>query len=334
MSNILYDWDDYINRYADLQKTNILTKEKAIDHWIKYGVHENMILKLIDNDFNWITYVENYKDLQDANIDTYDKAFNHWISWGKNEGRTYIRLSTNTNNKILLIFALHTNDDLKYKTLINNIKYFEKDFIDIILINTAEYENKYDYNISSNIIDSIYITNDKYCDFGKWTWVLKNKMVVNKYKKIIFTNDSYIMVNEINEYLNNVLNLDLDLYAYNDSSEIKYHYQSYLFSIDSSKIHNFINIYSNYSIFVNSFYDLIIKFELNLINYFDKKNCYLKIAHDTKGNNIFFARDDIYRKIISDKLPFIKIKRLYFVNKNNIIVPNFIAELLKNKKIL
>ena len=79
---------------------------------------------------------------------------------------------------------------------------------------------------------------------------------------------------------------------------------------------------------------MIIKFELNLINYFDKKNCYLKIAHDTKGNNIFFARDDIYRKIISDKLPFIKIKRLYFVNKNNIIVPNFIAELLKNKKIL
>lgn len=52
MSIDSYNWNDYINRYEDLQKANILTREEAVNHWIMYGVHENWILKLINNDLN------------------------------------------------------------------------------------------------------------------------------------------------------------------------------------------------------------------------------------------------------------------------------------------
>lgn len=324
-----YDWDDYINKYDDLKKKKS-SKEMACKHWIQYGKNENRVLKLKDSDFNWITYIENYKDLQDAQINTYDKAYEHWVQWGKNESRTYDTKNNNTNEKILLIIALHTNNSLKYKALINNLKYFERDNIDIVLINSAEYKNIYNYDVSTKIIDKIFIPNDKFCDFGKWLYLLKNKMYVNKYKKIIFTNDSYIITDNIDNYLNNVMNLNYDLYGYNDSSEIKYHYQSYLFSIDRNSIAKYINFCAVYNIFVNSFYDLIIHYELNLLNYFDDHKCYLKIADKIPTKNIFFTCDGLYEKLLNEKLlPFIKIKRIsdknpkYIsdgLNKNNFTI--------------
>jgi hypothetical protein len=293
-----YDWNDYINRYEDLKKANILTKYKACNHWTNFGRHENRILKLKIND-----------DLKE-------------------------KINDNLKDKILLIIALHTNNDLKYKTLLNNIKYFEKDFIDIILINTIDYKDSYNFDISSKIINSLYIPNDKYCDFGKWTYVLKNIVSVNKYKKIIFTNDSYIIVNNLDEYLNNVLTKNFDLYGYTDSCEVRYHYQSYIFSIDASKNCNFLNIYANHSPYINNFFDLIINFELNLINYFENKICYLNIASQTQGKNIFFVCDKLYEDLLKKNLlPIIKIKRLFHTNKEQIIVPQFINNYLIGKKL-
>ena len=37
-------------------------------------------------------------------------------------------------------------------------------------------------------------------DFGKWIYVLKNRDYVDNYEKIILTNDSYIIINNINDF--------------------------------------------------------------------------------------------------------------------------------------
>jgi hypothetical protein len=83
-----FNWESYINTYEDLRKANIDTKEKAWNHWIKWGKKEG---RTFDNNyiFDWESYINNYEDLRKANIDTKEKAWNHWIKHGKKEGRTF-----------------------------------------------------------------------------------------------------------------------------------------------------------------------------------------------------------------------------------------------------
>ena len=88
-------------------------------------------------------------------------------------------------DKNLVIIACHTNNDLKYTVLQNNIKYFEKDNIDIILINSIEYEKKYNYSISDKIIDILFVKNNITIDFGKWVYVINNFPLIKNYN-IIF----------------------------------------------------------------------------------------------------------------------------------------------------
>ena len=38
-----FDWEFYINRYSDLRKSNINTKEKAYRHWIQFGKKEGRV---------------------------------------------------------------------------------------------------------------------------------------------------------------------------------------------------------------------------------------------------------------------------------------------------
>lgn len=87
-----FDWKIYIANYEDLQKAGICTKEKAYQHWIKYGKKEGRTFKDINNNdkFNWTSYIDNYEDLQKAGINTKEKAYQHWMNYGIKEGRTYI----------------------------------------------------------------------------------------------------------------------------------------------------------------------------------------------------------------------------------------------------
>jgi hypothetical protein len=50
-----FDWEFYINKYPDLKRANINTKEKAIQHWIKYGKKEGRLDKDYQNKITIIT---------------------------------------------------------------------------------------------------------------------------------------------------------------------------------------------------------------------------------------------------------------------------------------
>lgn len=298
----------------------------------------------MDN-FDWKTYTENYEDLQKIGINTKELAWAHWINYGRKENRTFKKLNNvisalnvncnNTNDNLkknLLIIACHTNNNLKYTILKNNIKYFEKDNIDIILVNSVEYEKTYDYFISDKIIDKIYVQNNVLIDFGKWIYIIENRNYVKNYKNIIFTNDSYIIVNNIDNYLKKIDDNNYDLYGYNDSSEIKYHYQSYLFAIKTSKIQNLINLFYDNLHKINSTFAVVFFLEINLINYFNNRDCFLKISSDTKGKNVFFICDNLYESLLNKGLlPFIKLKRLSSEHNKVNTLPKFLINyLVKN----
>jgi hypothetical protein len=302
----------------------------------------------MDKNFDWKTYINNYEDLRNAGINTQEKAWRHWIMYGKQEGRSFNMINTNKTinyekmydclidttyknndsnikNKLLLIISCHSNSKFKYNVLKNNIAYLTLNNIDIIIINSIEFKHKYKYNISPNIVKTFFIENDKLCDFGKWVHVIKN-YDYSKYKNVVFVNDSIILTNNINNYFINIDNTEYDLYGFNDSKQITYHYQSYIFSVKKSAISDFIKMVDGNKNFIKKFDDLIKYYEFGLYRSFMTKSCYITVSYLTNGRNLQFTADDIYSTLlITNIFPIIKVKRL-----DEPYIPQFIKNALVN----
>ena len=106
---------------------------------------------------------------------------------------------------------------------------------------------------------------------------------------------------------------NVELYGYNDSSQTRYHYQSYLFSLRKDVIQLFINKVIDPNISINNQDDVIHKLEVNMTDWFSTKKSFLEIGNFKlqKNHNIFFTNDKIYIPLKnSGLLPFTKIKRI------------------------
>lgn len=218
------------------------------------------------------------------------------------------------DKKILILVACHTNSEIKFKTLLSNLKYFKKTpNIDIVVVNSTNtpYSDVLKNYLQGN---SAYfeIENTPTYDFGKWIYALEN-IDYASYNNVIFTNDSYIIHGNIDRFLFKAATTNVELYGYNDSTQNNYHYQSYLFSINSSAIHKFISMYNLGVSNIRSQQDVINLYELQMLNYFNSYDCYLKIGNVSfhRGQNIFFTSDYLYRRLKNiGLLPFTKIKRI------------------------
>jgi hypothetical protein len=106
---------------------------------------------------------------------------------------------------------------------------------------------------------------------------------------------------------------NVELYGYNDSTQITYHYQSYLFGIKKESIHKFISHYESVRHLLTDYLSVVSNIELKLTSIFQSKDCFLKIGnfYKHKDRNIFFNNDSFYIKLMKNQLlPFVKLKRL------------------------
>ncbi len=108
-----FDWETYINNYPDLMNNGINNKEKAIEHWNKYGKNEGRIfIKIeLDEDFDWEQYINNYDDLINSGINNKSDALDHWLKHGKNEGRTYKNIFEEINEENIVINIEDIDDE-------------------------------------------------------------------------------------------------------------------------------------------------------------------------------------------------------------------------------
>ncbi len=53
-----FDWKYYTNKYKELERANINTKEKAYLHWQKYGMRQNRICNIIFEDVDLDLYIK------------------------------------------------------------------------------------------------------------------------------------------------------------------------------------------------------------------------------------------------------------------------------------
>lgn len=243
--------------------------------------------------------------------------------------------SMHPNVKTLTILACHTDSVLKIKTINNNLKYLRFTNNDIVVINSKH--TKYGYalkNICDNMsIQYIEILNDSALDSGKWMHVLKHN-TINPYRFVVFTNDSFYINNPVCHYYNLMITKNMELYGYNDSTQITYHYQSYLFGIKKESIHKFISHYESVRHLLTDYLSVVSNIELKLTSIFQIKDCFLKIGnfYKHKDKNIFFNNDSFYIKLMRNQLlPFVKLKRL-IADRNVKNKPNISNQLHLNIK--
>lgn len=224
------------------------------------------------------------------------------------------------------IFLNNTNSEIKLNINIINYNNLKNNFQNIIIIDInneySETLNSYikddneknDFNIKiiKYEIDDKYLKND-FDDFeGNKIMNILSDLKYVEYNYITFINDNYIYCENLKDYFNYVNNHKLEFYSYSDSTEHKYHFQLYLFSIKSTSIPKLLDLLNkNYN---NT--ELLFK----IPEIFSEKMPYLKIGYLKYNleNNIFYNNNkDIYKDLIESKLlPIININRLYFIKNN------------------
>ena len=223
--------------------------------------------------------------------------------------------NNNSDSKILVILAIHSTNLLRFKSLTMIMHFLSQiDNIDITIVNSSKtflsdhikqtFKNKY--------LNYFEIHNDNYFGFSKWYYGIMNTDIT-KYKFVTFLNDSIIIHSSISHFFDYTRLKDVDLYGYNDSNQINYHYQSYFFSIKVTALHNFIRMIHERKHLIHSYFDAVTQYELKLLDYFSNRDCFLKIAHFPFqiGKNIFVENDFLYFKLRdSGLLPFSKLKRI------------------------
>jgi hypothetical protein len=219
------------------------------------------------------------------------------------------------DKKILTIIACNTDSLLKLNCMQDNLPYFTFKNNDIILINSVDalYNNELKNNTLGKITKYYEVPNDKtLLDFGKWIYILNNYNCTN-YDYIVFSNDSIIINGNINHFFNNMISKSVDLYGYNDSTQIRYHYQSYLFGLKTSKTYILNKLIDDKKHLITDSNSLVHNTEILMTDYFTNNDCFLKIGNISshKLKNIYFENDTFYNFLFkTGLLPLKKIKRM------------------------
>lgn len=159
-------------------------------------------------------------------------------------------MSNNINiNKKIGIFINNTDTLIKYKININNYNILKKNFSMIIII---DINSKHAHTLKNYI--------EKDTEYFKYYFILENdnsyirkikyihdslNFALFQYNYITFIEDNYIYLNSLSDYFNYINNFNLDICPYIDSSEEKYHYRLFLFTVSYNKSIDFFNFVAN-----------------------------------------------------------------------------------------
>jgi len=327
----------YLNQFINYKKNEILRVKESLNEkqWNEIDDITKQNGDLLDNINH--NELENI-DLEDIDENDEDRSTKYFAQWYTNvilkqikdekdkkeriekeksmeEQRKNKIILNSSQDRILVIISCHTENQMRFTAILLIMKYLaEIDNIDIVIVNTKKTALS---GMVKNIFKSKYlnyyeIDNDQYYGFSKWYFGLISTNY-KKYKFVTFINDSILIHNSIKHFFDYTRFKDVDLYGFNDSTQIKPHYQSYIFSVKTSSIHNFIRMFHENKSKVHSYMDAVYFYELQLFNYFENRDCFLKIGNfpSQVGKNIFFNNDFLYVKLRDSGLfPFTKLKRI------------------------
>lgn len=255
---------------------------------------------------------DSVKIMKQQQLLNFKKYTNHKIQQKNNNSYS----PDKNDKKYLVIMACHCNSDQKLSAIKNNLRYFSFDNFHKIVINSTNlpYTNTLQ-DICDRYNNTKYyeIPNSNYIDFGKWVHTLSHLVNYNDYDYVILTNDSYVIHSSINHFFNLAVKYNVEMYGYNDSTQIKYHYQSYLFILRKDAVQTFIYKVTLPGPVIKEAVDVILNYEVNMTDWYSTKKSFLEIGNYIldRGKNIFFTNDKLYLPLKKfGLLPFTKIKRI------------------------
>ena len=280
--------------------------------------NSNFILGSINNKFNNKKNVGVFNKNQNNNekyLNLSKYIENHYTEINKANQKN-IHIEKNKAKQIIILYACHTNNYIKQKSFDSNLKFLKMiPNSELVIINTISLPN-------SEILQQKYqsyckkyflIPNNKLLDFGKWQYALQN-VQLEEYDYIVFINDSIIIEKPINFFFSLLSSKNVDYYGFNNSTQTKYHSQSYLFSIKTNQIYRFIDlIQRNLKNITSNPESVVYNLELKLLDEFKNHKHFLNTRKfpDHFGKNIFFNNDYLYLNLKKAGLfPFTKVKRI------------------------
>ncbi len=120
----VYDYEYYINKYSDLKKAFGSDDEKALRHFVNYGMKEGRQAK---ETFNVKSYKNRYKDLRNAYGSNLKSYYLHYINYGKREGRKTTGI-VEIQNPITVYDGIDYSAVYDYKYYINKYADLKKAF--------------------------------------------------------------------------------------------------------------------------------------------------------------------------------------------------------------
>ena len=81
----VYNYDYYVNKYADIKKAYGDNRRLVLEHFVKNGMNEG---RQGNEEFNVNTYKNRYSDLRNAYGSNKKSYYLHYINYGKKEGRS------------------------------------------------------------------------------------------------------------------------------------------------------------------------------------------------------------------------------------------------------
>jgi glycosyltransferase involved in cell wall biosynthesis len=212
-------------------------------------------------------------------------------------------------DKCLVIIACHTNDELKEKVLVYNLKYFSELSNTIVIVNSYKYnDDSFECRINNLGLESFivfdYVQNDKFLYYSKWVNYLQ-KIDYTKYNNITLTNDSYLITRSLEDY-KNLIDPSINLVALLDSYQIKYHYPDFLRTYNKQGIKYILDFYNSR---INSDSELV-NFPIDSSKIFSSS---VKILYKTNSDiseDIHLIDDHLEKYLNKFNYPIIKLKKI------------------------
>jgi hypothetical protein len=174
----LFDWEDYVNNYEDLKKSGINTKEKAISHFLNFGINEcrffrynnSEIIDDVSREYEPKNIIDSSFETNDEIIDLEEKVN---IFFDEDE-ETNVETNQETNQET----NLETNPDTENPDIeiynLSDEKLFDEKVSDIDIDN--------DKNLFNDDTDSD-------ADFGEKVFKENDEEIEIKFEEIYNTTD-------------------------------------------------------------------------------------------------------------------------------------------------
>ena len=131
-----YDYYMYWPRNSDVKAVYELYPDKAIEHFVKYGMRENRPATNASYGFSLNIYKKYNRDLREAFGDNNAKYYDHYIRRGYKEGRVY---SLNSS----IVYTVDTSKEFKPITKMDGIDYSLVYDYDYYIAHNPDVKNAY-----------------------------------------------------------------------------------------------------------------------------------------------------------------------------------------------